>query len=161
MSEMMVWQLLGFGALAMVIVVMFVRQSRMARELHARVDLPVLREDKGPPRCETCTYFDLEEGQAQLHAHQAFSQVTNLVSPALMSQEVIFDDRGNALVDDKGDAKKTEPSVPHKTQWGEVGACAHHNEGRFKKDHCPSYTPRPEGAEDLAYSNLGNRAVGA
>jgi len=106
--------------------------------------------NKPEPACQNCEHFDLEEGQAQLRQHRAFAQVTEIVSPAMMSQEAKLDDAGNLLVDDDGVVEKTEPAVPHKTKWSEFGACMKHQEARWQRDKCDDHSPQAAAANTMA-----------
>ena len=150
-SQNFAHQLLGFAALIATIVAMRWRQAQNIRVLEegheAQLDeirrLPVLPlTEPGKATCEGCQHWDLEEGQAQMAEHPAFVQVTQMVSPAKMSQKAKVDGNGNLLMDDKGDVLKTEPGIPHKARWHEFGACSKHLEARWKDDKCGEQTPR-------------------
>ena len=169
MNEMMWVQLGFFAVVGVGIVVMYLRQAALVRGLERdrevaqrdkdasrrALDVMVAAADSGAadaaavgrrlqvldegPMCDNCAHFDLEEGQAQMQQHRAFAQVSQLVSPAMMSQEAKVDNFGNLLVDGDGVLEKTEPSVPHKTKWSDFGACMKHNEARWKGDKCGEY----------------------
>ena len=149
--EMWQWQLFGFVVLMAVVAGMGWRQSRRVRLLEegheAELDqlrrLPVLPlPGEGQQTCEGCQHWDLEEGQAQFAEHPAFLQVTQMVSPAKMSQRAEVDNNGNLLMNGDGDVVKTEPGIPYKARWHEFGACSRHSEARWKDDKCDDHTPR-------------------
>lgn len=98
-----------------------------------RRQLPVLIE------CATCQHFDLEEGQAALQQYPAFLGAAAVRSPAQMSQRALLDAHGNVTgwkEDGEDGAGKT---TPLKAKWADFGACAVHQEGRYKHDVCNQY----------------------
>lgn len=162
MNEMM-WVQVGFMTIVLVVIAaMFVRQARLVRELERdKRDAAAKARDGAhgltvlnrpvEPKCTNCAHFDLEEGQAQFRLHRAFTQVTEIVTPAMMSQEAKLDDLGNLIVDNDGVLEKTAPAVPHKTKWSEFGACMKHQEARWEQDVCDEHVP--------AAGNHGNTAA--
>lgn len=98
-------------------------------ESHRR--LPVLIE------CATCAHFDLEEGQAYMRQYPAFLGAASVRSPAQMSSKALLDVHGNVTgwQGTGPDGKVT----PLKAKWADFGACAVHQEGRYRHDVCSSY----------------------
>ncbi len=167
-SQNFAHQLLGFAALIATILAMRWRQGQNIRVLEegheAELDklrhLPVLPL-KAEGKCETCAHWDLAEGQAQMAEHPAFVAVTQVVSPAKMSQRAEVDGNGNLLMDDAGDVVKSEPGIPHKARWAEFGACSKHLEARWKADSCDAHKPAAL-AGAIPTTGLGNsNAAGA
>jgi hypothetical protein len=92
----------------------------------------------GGPMCVNCSHFDLEEGQALLAEQKVFMLAASEMTPAMMSRERKFDDRGHPLPPEQQPAA----SIPSKARWDEFGACNIHEEGRWKHDKCDQYKAR-------------------
>lgn len=135
---------------AILVVVSWLRSSAKGREQRAELDQirklvsqqleDRIRLPQAAKRCcETCKFWDHEEGQAQLRAHPTFFQAAQYVTPAMMTRraELVSDD-GTPKFDDADD----KPKVPFKSSWEDVGACSQENEGTFKDYVCDKYEAR-------------------
>jgi hypothetical protein len=106
----------------------------------ARDDEPSgkVRLNLAEPACLNCCHFDLEEGQALLAEQKVFMLAASEMTPAMMSRERKFDDRGHPLPPEQQPAA----SIPSKARWEDFGACEVHEEGRWKHDKCERYKAR-------------------
>ena len=103
------------------------------------------------PRCFECHFWDYEEGQAVLRAHQPFFQASQVLSPAEMGRQVTYENERPCTACTSGEAGTGrfmngvevmetcsvcdgagfladgevihKSGVPHKVSWAHFGAC--------------------------------------